>query len=171
MLRFASRHFITIKFQPAACFLLARETKALFFFLHTLGFVFACHFYKAGSVTCFLIRRSNNFDKSFRLPARPFCYYKSSLKSLSPSLFLARLLDPLSMNLLPTAVLFAIPAGTSVLSDLTMEILCVFVCLYMHECAGEAEGERFSRSDSVITQMFIAHNPNVVISAVVYTTY
>lgn len=31
------------------------------------------------------------------------------------------------MNLLPTAALFAIPAGTSELSDLTMEILRVFV--------------------------------------------
>lgn len=100
--RFASRLFITINFQPAACFLLARETKALFFppsfslslSLLTLSFVFSCHFYKAGSVTCFLIRRSNNFDKSFRLPARPFCYYKSSLKSLSLSFSFSCSLDP-----------------------------------------------------------------------------
>lgn len=61
------------------------------------------------------------------------------------------------MNLLPTAVLFAIPAGTSELSDLTMEILCVFVCLYMRERAGETERERFSRSDSVVSLKCLLH--------------
>lgn len=130
MFTFASRHFITIKFQPAVCFLLARETKTLFF-IRTHCFVFACHFYKAGSVTCFLIRRSNKFDKSFRLPAHPFCYYRKAHWNLSFLLSLSLVHSiHLSMNLQPTAVLFAIPAGTSELSDLTIEILGVFVFVH-----------------------------------------
>lgn len=36
MFSFASRRFITIKFRPAACFLSARETKALSFFFSPL---------------------------------------------------------------------------------------------------------------------------------------
>lgn len=100
------RHFITIKFQPAACFLLSHETKAHFFFFsfffytHSVLFLLVISI-KPGVWHVFSLGEAITFDKSFRLPARPFCYYKKKKLteisfSLSFSLSFSRPLDSLS---------------------------------------------------------------------------
>ncbi len=75
--RFEKKGFVIttiVRLPPVVCMcaFLPSKKKGQFF-LPLFGF--SLSFYKARRVTCFLIKRSNNFDKSFRLPAQPLCWY------------------------------------------------------------------------------------------------
>lgn len=77
-LRFEKKGFVItpivrLPLVVCVCVYFTLQEKKAPFFLPLFGF--SLSFYKAGRVTCFLIKRSNNFDKSFRLPAQPLCWY------------------------------------------------------------------------------------------------